>query len=1381
MKFFICIFKTIFLILILQNNAFTKGLPPGTGESDVPANVLILLDKSGSMQIGMGVSGISYPRSIAIDSSTGDFFVANQGNTMVKIQYDDLIVDDAWATGEYSGTGNCALNNVTELRVHGNKLYVINNGGNRLFRLDIITAVCDWDVAITDPRAMDIQNNILYAFGDDMKIYDLSGATPSQITGCKWKSKLKSIGKNALSVAVDSSGENLYLYDNMNFHRFEIKADKCPKKDRSAQLSASPVWSQIHSMRFQPGSDTVLLAVHFWDQFLKYTIASDKNSIASVVAKGQYAGSAASSATALNVDFPYGMDVDSTNNRAIFVSSGGAKSAAHVVDFDINFIKETPTGPTRWEGAVDAIEALVTDSSLTSHVDFGFGVWSTSGGSFSGWSGDQTLGTAIPCHDMNCIKVQVHRQGAARIDDIISTINPDGWSTNALSFAQMATDYYNHGSLSPVDPDLDCQDSYVIVIGDGEFFDNIDPPKAILEDLAGKTKPIKTFIIAYGGGISPAAMTKFETLADAGGTEDVIQASTPDDLKTQLRAKLTEIIAEKLAFTAPSVPLDVNEGGSIYQSSFHYQKNKEWIGSLIRTAIDANGTLDETDPGNWSVKEVLPDPDSRKIWTAIDGVDYETDYNNFVTSNVDEIDTLFRIFNYSVADYHSDTSTPVGTQRCSATNGVIDGVTDDKEGLISFVRGNDYFDYDGDCILDEKREGLDEEGNVENIYLGDIYHSELVVVGAPSAGTSYTGKNQESYWRSINGYETWASSANLINRERVIYVGANDGMLHAFNASTGVEKWAFIPPFMAAKLPLLINTALNEADGGGSSAIYGVDGSPVVHDMFFASPKGSGMSAWHTIMLVPYGRGGNGFSILDITDPDAPLHLFSVFNDVVQNIVHVVNYESKYTFYPYVANAYNISKFSEVIEVIDNHQKGDGAEICDDTGNNQCVISNTYTLQTVPKVPGLTKDDIEITKDGADYDDFDISYDGNGDLVFTFGEQIQYAAYDDPTPVNPQMGIRIVSGAGLGVTSEPGYDYSKLGESWSSPRIIRLPNDGPGDSNFNDDPYVAIMGGGFGTQNTGVGSNLTIVNLQDTTLYGKIEKVIDITDLNTNDIVNSAPGLPVVITPDTATGVDYRGALVYVNDLEGKITKFNLTNMPADQLGSPILLYDNTTLFTAAANTTNGRYMYHSMDAAIGQTTGNLWLFSGTGDYERLTDKTDDIENLLLGIKDKDFPNYRNLNIPAEADDLSVCSDTTGDSGGALCPSETDLGWYIKLENSEKVTAEPTVSKGTVYFPIFRPSLSENACDMGDALICAIDDECGSPKNDAIGASTATECKLVGSGVLSKIITFADLLFANIAGTGSSGNIQGDKTDLISIGAAVGVVNSYRTTWRENF
>ena len=53
-----------------------------------------------------------------------------------------------------------------------------------------------------------------------------------------------------------------------------------------------------------------------------------------------------------------------------------------------------------------------------------------------------------------------------------------------------------------------------------------------------------------------------------------------------------------------------------------------------------------------------------------------------------------------------------------------------------------------------------------------------------------------------------------------------------------------------------------------------------------------------------------------------------------------------------------------------------------------------------------------------------------------------------------------------------------MGETWSDPRMIRLPNDGAGDRNRKDDISVAVMGGGFGTQFSGAGSNILVINLQ---------------------------------------------------------------------------------------------------------------------------------------------------------------------------------------------------------------------------------------------------------------------------------------------------------------
>ena len=101
-------------------------------------------------------------------------------------------------------------------------------------------------------------------------------------------------------------------------------------------------------------------------------------------------------------------------------------------------------------------------------------------------------------------------------------------------------------------------------------------------------------------------------------------------------------------------------------------------------------------------------------------------------------------------------------------------------------------------------------------------------------------------------------------------------------------------------------------------------------------------------------------------------------------------------------------------------------------------------------------------------------------------------------------------------------------------------------------------------------------------------------------------------------------------------------------------MFDSTTLFTAGSNKTNGRYMYHSMDATIGGTTNELWLFAGTGDYERINDTTSGVSNYLLGIKDKDYPFYREIAKPTKADDITKCKNTTNDTTGSKCPQNAD-------------------------------------------------------------------------------------------------------------------------------
>ena len=66
MNFKMLFIKILFSVLILTNNVLAKALPPGSGIGDIPANVLILLDKSGSMGARMtSGAGVYYPESVA--------------------------------------------------------------------------------------------------------------------------------------------------------------------------------------------------------------------------------------------------------------------------------------------------------------------------------------------------------------------------------------------------------------------------------------------------------------------------------------------------------------------------------------------------------------------------------------------------------------------------------------------------------------------------------------------------------------------------------------------------------------------------------------------------------------------------------------------------------------------------------------------------------------------------------------------------------------------------------------------------------------------------------------------------------------------------------------------------------------------------------------------------------------------------------------------------------------------------------------------------------------------------------------------------------------------------------------------------------------------
>ncbi|HEU5284404.1 MAG TPA: PilC/PilY family type IV pilus protein, partial [Burkholderiales bacterium] len=115
-------------------------------------------------------------------------------------------------------------------------------------------------------------------------------------------------------------------------------------------------------------------------------------------------------------------------------------------------------------------------------------------------------------------------------------------------------------------------------------------------------------------------------------------------------------------------------------------------------------------------------------------------------------------------------------------------------------------------------------------------------------------------------YLDWKELPAVATRTPAVYVGANDGQLHAFNVNTGDEMWSFIPRQVAPDLWKLAEAKY------ATRHQYFVDGSPTSMDVWDGS-------TWRTILVGGLNAGGRGFYALDITNPNAPRALWEFCND----------------------------------------------------------------------------------------------------------------------------------------------------------------------------------------------------------------------------------------------------------------------------------------------------------------------------------------------------------------------------------------------------------------------------------------------------------------------------------------------------------------------
>lgn len=177
----------------------------------------------------------------------------------------------------------------------------------------------------------------------------------------------------------------------------------------------------------------------------------------------------------------------------------------------------------------------------------------------------------------------------------------------------------------------------------------------------------------------------------------------------------------------------------------------------------------------------------------------------------------------------------------SATGGATDSKGSDR---VDYLRGASVTGFrTRPCLIDT---------DCTTNYLGDIVNSAAQYVAAPAFG--YGIPSYKDF------YSAWKT------RSAMVYVGSNDGMLHGFDVTTGIEKIAYIPSslYRGAKLSKL--TAADYGKTTNPHAFF-VDGTPTVGDVC-----GDGCDEaddWRTLLVGGLGGGGQGIYALDVTDPSS--------------------------------------------------------------------------------------------------------------------------------------------------------------------------------------------------------------------------------------------------------------------------------------------------------------------------------------------------------------------------------------------------------------------------------------------------------------------------------------------------------------------------------
>ena len=332
--------------------------------------------------------------------------------------------------------------------------------------------------------------------------------------------------------------------------------------------------------------------------------------------------------------------------------------------------------------------------------------------------------------------------------------------------------------------------------------------------------------------------------AAVNGRGTFYQARDPNSVADGLSSALASLNARTAAAaaSATSSPNITPAERSVFSSTY---TTAEWSGEVVAQLI--NPATGDVDPAiRWSAQTLLdarvtPTTDTRAIYMfdAAAGIKLKS----FTWAGMTPAEQA-RFSNKCVPTSNlSQCLTLTDPQLTTANNG---------QNLVNFLRGQTQNE-------------------------GSVYRDRLHTLGdTVNATPAFMRAPRFAFADAVTpDYGTFKSTINALNsgngRTATLFIAANDGMLHAFNATvgepaSGSEMWAYVPKMV---MPGMFRLA---EDSYAARHQYFVDGSPELMDVYLGG-------AWKTLLVGGLNSGGRGYYALDVTDPANPIGMWEVCSD----------------------------------------------------------------------------------------------------------------------------------------------------------------------------------------------------------------------------------------------------------------------------------------------------------------------------------------------------------------------------------------------------------------------------------------------------------------------------------------------------------------------